>query len=309
MPLTRRLSVGAYPVLVFDGELSQDALRRLYHDLAFERRYARSEAATAERLHVRHWATEIDAPEFAASDVGRLTAQRVAECFPAEDLHPFRVYCNSNAYGDALSIHRDCTATEPDVTALWFVCEQWERDWRGELLFFDERDDAQAAVTPAPGRLCVFRGALPHAGTPPSRFCFAPRLTLAFKFAPPERPAEAREAGAAAFPDAPSVFDHIARRLAGLPARPTRARYQFVIEGAGGGRWFVEWSAEGGRVVAGEHEADLVIRAATGTLLDVVNRRTNVARAFVLGRVRAKGDLSLAVHLRELLGPAPESAA
>ncbi len=42
--------------------------------------------------------------------------------------------------------------------------------------------DPQFVVGPKPGRLVIFDGAIPHAGRPPTRICFAPRYTYAMKF-------------------------------------------------------------------------------------------------------------------------------
>ena len=51
----------------------------------------------------------------------------------------------------------------------------------GETLFFDSKQDAAFVVSPRPGRLCIFDGTLLHCGRPPSRICFSPRYTFAYK--------------------------------------------------------------------------------------------------------------------------------
>ena len=57
-------------------------------------------------------------------------------------------------------------------------------EWGGETLFFNSIMDAEVAVSPRPGRLVVFDGAIIHVGRPPNRVCYAPRYTLAFKLEP-----------------------------------------------------------------------------------------------------------------------------
>ena len=71
--------------------------------------------------------------------------------------------------------------TARELTALWFLCERWDTEWGGETLFYDATGDAQIAVTPKPGRLLLFDGAIRHAGKPPNRNCPVARYTFAIK--------------------------------------------------------------------------------------------------------------------------------
>ena len=68
-----------------------------------------------------------------------------------------------------------------ELTALWYLCEQWDTEWGGETLFYDDAGDAQIAVTPKPARLLLFDGAIRHAGKPPNRNCPVARYTFAIK--------------------------------------------------------------------------------------------------------------------------------
>jgi SM-20-related protein len=65
---------------------------------------------------------------------------------------------------------------------LWYISTRWGHDWGGETMFYDDANDARAAVTPRPGRLVIFDGELLHVGRPPNRNCYIPRYTLALKF-------------------------------------------------------------------------------------------------------------------------------
>jgi SM-20-related protein len=68
-----------------------------------------------------------------------------------------------------------------ELTALWFLCESWDREWGGETLFYTADGDAQCAVTPRPARLVVFDSDIRHAGKPPNRNCPIGRYTFAIK--------------------------------------------------------------------------------------------------------------------------------
>jgi putative sterol carrier protein len=86
-----------------------------------------------------------------------------------------------------------------------------------------------------------------------------------------------------------------------MPPKGIEATYKFVVTGSGGGTWFVELTKAGGRVSSEDREGDLMITVSSETFLDAVNGRTNVAKAFVLGKVKVKGKLDIAIHLRDLL--------
>jgi SM-20-related protein len=303
VPLTRQISIGKENVYVLDQELPDAVVKQLYAELSTDRSYTRTEFARAERIQIKHWATEFDVGQFIATEMGRRTVDLVAQYYPGEQQKPVRAYCNVASYGDMLSVHRDCTASEGDVTALWFVCDEWEQDWRGELLLFDHTYDAQCAVTPRIGRLCLFRGLVPHVGTPPSRLCYKPRLTLACKFVPTDEPKVQTRTSNGTFESVAAVFEHVQRRLRLRgTTKGVTASYKFVITGDGGGTWLVNLTKEGGSVRAEDGEGDLTVTVAADTFLDAVNGKINVAKAFLLRKIRASGNLDLVIHLRDLLG-------
>lgn len=179
----RRDRLESGDVLVVDGAAPEDAVAALHRGL-LEARFRRGESARLDTLEVRHWALELAPARFRELALGETTDRLVEEHFPGEGQSPYRVYVNAVTHGDLLFAHRDCEPPHRHVTALWFVCESWQAEWGGEILFFDEPGDARVAVSPRPGRVCLFRGTLRHRGTAPERSCFATRYTLAVKYAP-----------------------------------------------------------------------------------------------------------------------------
>jgi hypothetical protein len=108
--------------------------------------------------------------------------RRIAEeVFPGEQLRDQRAYVNSSVYGDSYFIHRDCPENENHVTALYYANLEWETDWGGETIFYNDAYDAELVVSPRPGRVVVARGAILHRGSVPTRTCYEERLTLAYK--------------------------------------------------------------------------------------------------------------------------------
>lgn len=169
----RRLSV-------FDGLLATADLARLC-DALDRSGYTRSERARPDTADYLHWATEIppaslpSMPLFAPSMAAALAHD------PAHRYRVYRSYVNVAHFGDMLFTHTDCLPDAHELTLLWYVCPRWDHEWGGETMFYDSANDARAAVTPKPGRLAVFDGAILHAGRPPSRICNVPRYTLALK--------------------------------------------------------------------------------------------------------------------------------
>lgn len=111
----------------------------------------------------------------------RQLRRTVEMLFPNEQFTDQRAYVNCSVYGDAYYIHRDCAAHERHVTALYYANLEWQADWGGETIYYNDEEDAAFAITPRPGRLVVARGALLHRGNVPNRNCYAERYTLAYK--------------------------------------------------------------------------------------------------------------------------------
>ena len=107
--------------------------------------------------------------------------QTVERLFPDERFSDQRAYVNCSVFGDSYYAHRDCGAQEHHVTALYYANLEWNIDWGGETIYYNDDEDAQYAITPRPGRLVIARGAILHRGNVPNRNCYAERYSLAYK--------------------------------------------------------------------------------------------------------------------------------
>lgn len=93
----------------------------------------------------------------------------------------------------------------------------------------------------------------------------------------------------------------------GLPGRidPERARsldasYRFDIEGEGS--WRLEADGEKAVVTESDAPADCVIRTGENTFLRIIRGEQSPMGAYMTGKVRVEGDLSLALRLRDVFG-------
>lgn len=103
-----------------------------------------------------------------------------------------RAYANGYTYGTDATAHRDDsiiyrTSThlkERPATILFYLNEEWNKDWAGETTFFDEDGEIIASVLPKRNRVCVFDGTIQHGARPVSRYCYPLRKIFVFKTAP-----------------------------------------------------------------------------------------------------------------------------
>ena len=176
---SREFVIDGRPLRVFDGHLPNvgEYVRGLSRAA-----FTRTEVARPETAEYKHWATEVKLDALVRQPIFEITRQAVRSfSSPGIEYRPYRAYTNVASYGDMLFTHTDCLPDQHDLTALWYLCEQWDLEWGGETMFFDSKGDAQVAVTPKPGRLLLFDGAIRHAGRPPNRNCPVGRYTFAVK--------------------------------------------------------------------------------------------------------------------------------
>ena len=142
-------------------------------------RYQRKEKSRAD---VPASASSADiADALLTSDPFFLRLKSVAQEMIGETLRDQRAYVNSSVYGDMYYSHRDCSVHRQHVTVLYYANLEWQSDWGGETIFYNDNEDAEVVVSPKPGRLVVARGAILHRGTVPTRACYEERYTIAYK--------------------------------------------------------------------------------------------------------------------------------
>jgi putative sterol carrier protein len=99
--------------------------------------------------------------------------------------------------------------------------------------------------------------------------------------------------------------EKIARKLTEKPdlSRSLNCVYEFNIEGDGGGIWTVDLTREPGTVTVGSTgTARCVVTSRSGDFMNLVNGKGNPQMAFMSGRIKIKGDMSLAMKLQQVIG-------
>jgi putative sterol carrier protein len=81
------------------------------------------------------------------------------------------------------------------------------------------------------------------------------------------------------------------------------AIYQFNITGNDGGNWWVDATKSGGEVGNGDKaEAKCTITMSDSDFVDMITGKLNGQMAFMTGKLKIKGDMSLAMKLGSVLG-------
>lgn len=179
--LVRRGMVDGRPFAVFDGLLNAADIARMVQSLD-QGSFTHDESARPDAQQFRHWVVNLT-PEVAHA-LPLYAPTLAAAAMVAGDgsrYRDYRAYCNFASFGDVLLTHTDAQPGTREMTALWFLCREWNLEWGGETLLFNAQQDAEQVVSPRPGRLLVFDGSILHAGRPPQRICHMPRYTLAYK--------------------------------------------------------------------------------------------------------------------------------
>jgi len=178
-PRIGRTLVAGRELFICDNMIDAQMVTRIA-TIARTLNYLRTERSRAD-TPVTAGSADISAQALASEPFFQRLRDIAAQMFPHERFRDQRAYINSSTYGDDYYIHRDCGTDVKHITLLYYVNVEWEAQWGGETIFYNDDYDAEVVVSPKPGRLVVSRGAILHRGTVPTRTCYEQRLTLAYK--------------------------------------------------------------------------------------------------------------------------------
>ena len=176
---THSISVDGKPVWVFDDLCTTKEAEDLYKGLQASG-FKKDEIARPDTEEYKHWAVNLTAEQVRSLPVYH-RAMEAIEALTQKSYRAYRGYVNHAAFGDMLFTHTDCEPSADEFTVLAYISPEWNIEWGGETLFFNDQDDCLFACSPKPARVAIFHGAIKHVGRPPNRICYAPRFTLAFK--------------------------------------------------------------------------------------------------------------------------------
>jgi len=79
--------------------------------------------------------------------------------------------------------------------------------------------------------------------------------------------------------------------------------FQFNIEGEGGGNWYVAFTDGQPEVVQGTADSpNITLTCDSANWLDIATGKMNGQTAFLTGKLKIQGDMSLAMKLQSVIG-------
>lgn len=100
---------------------------------------------------------------------------------------------------------------------------------------------------------------------------------------------------------AQQVFQMMPQRFNAAAAAGVNATYQFDLTGDGGGTWQVKVGGGACEVAEGAPgPANITITMAAADYLDMINGKLNPQMAFMGGKLKIKGDMSLALKMQQI---------
>lgn len=104
-----------------------------------------------------------------------------------------RSYINGYTYGTDAYAHLDDSwitdkfgSNTLSETVIIYLNQEWDIDWAGETVIYNDQRDIEASVLPKFGRVLIFDSGKLHAARPLSRICPSLRSVLVFKTADPK---------------------------------------------------------------------------------------------------------------------------
>ena len=98
-----------------------------------------------------------------------------------EDYYPHNLYFNNYKFGDEIQAHVDReTSTKNNKTLIIYCTKEWQQDWHGETLLYNENKIVGGNL-PMPNTAICFNSKILHSMSPISRYCKELRNILVFQ--------------------------------------------------------------------------------------------------------------------------------
>ncbi len=98
-------------------------------------------------------------------------------------------------------------------------------------------------------------------------------------------------------------FEELKTRISPDKVKGMNAIYQWDVTGDGGGKWYVKLSDGAVDIQPGESDSpSITLTISSENYLDLVGGKLNGQMAFLTGKLKIQGDMTLAMKLQSLLG-------
>ncbi len=188
MNADRSENVDGHFVHVFDGLFDPQAILRFHHSMLIAN-FSCLQASKEETRKFKEWVASFDVDDFAEHWLAQ-ACEKILNEMPETSGKTYRlrrVFCNLFSFGSYTFSHNDSGSqhdADGEISFLYMVNHEWDHEWGGETIIFNDQGEPQICVGVKPGRLVVFDGAIIHRAGVPTRYCDEHRLTFSLRFAP-----------------------------------------------------------------------------------------------------------------------------
>jgi len=104
-------------------------------------------------------------------------------------------------------------------------------------------------------------------------------------------------------PTTAEIFEEIAKRAAANPAKlaGVNANFQFELSGEDGGTYHANISGGQAEIGPGPTSANCTIKMSAADFKAMVGGQLNAVQAYMTGKLKIEGDMSLAMKLQAIL--------
>ena len=142
-----------------------------------------SNASEVQHIVDRRLVSYIDSRALATMGFFAEEKSSIIKKYVSDDFEIFNSYVNLGIRGDQHETHADYYWKDGGKTLLLYVNKEWNRNWGGETVFFDDAGEEIEYITPyIPGRIIIFDSDIPHLAKEQSSLGPSYRFTLAIKF-------------------------------------------------------------------------------------------------------------------------------
>lgn len=151
--------------------------------IALPYKISNSGAAEVQQITDRRLVSYLDTTALSTMGFFQEAKSTVLRKHIPDDFEIFNSYVNLGIRGDQHEAHSDYYWKDGGKTLLLYVNKEWNRNWGGETVFFDDNAEEIEYVTPfVPGRIVIFDSDIPHMAKEQSILGPTYRFTLAIKF-------------------------------------------------------------------------------------------------------------------------------
>jgi Rps23 Pro-64 3,4-dihydroxylase Tpa1-like proline 4-hydroxylase len=180
MDLIKDVSIDGLSVLVYDNVIPLSFVEDLKQEAINGSWSLNSDYEDTDRIPFIYC---LDHNSFSKRNLFKNISNLIDISFNAGKMYPYNVSYNSGNPGDTPWEHQDgFTKGVFDITVIIYVNTEWNKNWGGETVYYNNDGEVALSVLPKPGRVVIHEARINHASRPPTNAMEEiMRFTLAIK--------------------------------------------------------------------------------------------------------------------------------